>query len=97
MFCLLFRLKAMIIVFFKDDIKMIATIELEKYIVGTCILGIVVYKLGYWLEPSLIILFKVDKSFKIGFYSIVLLFYFAVGLRYKINKEPFFGDKKLTK
>lgn len=62
-----------------------------------CIFGIVIYKLSYWQEPSLIVLFNINKSLKISLYIIFLLFCLAINLNIKSSKEPLFNIKQVTK
>lgn len=58
------------------------------------IFGIVIYKLGYWQEPSLVILFKIDRNLKINLYDIVLPLYLAVYQRIKNGKKLLLMLKK---
>ena len=51
---------------------MIFTIEFKKYMADAGIFGIIISKLYYGKKPCLIILLKVDKGLKIGFYHTIL-------------------------
>lgn len=46
-----------------------------------------IYKLSHWQEPSPIILLKIDKSLKIGFYHIIQTFSLTVGLKIESGGE----------
>ena len=59
---------------------MIFAIELEKYINGASIFGIIIGKLCYKKKLCLIILFKVDKSLKINLYYTILSLNLAICL-----------------
>ena len=56
-------------------------IELERFVTGVGILGIIVSKLCYRKKPCLIILFQVDKDPKIGFHCAILSLSLAVRLQ----------------
>ena len=75
---------------------MVAIIQLKKHVVVTCIFGIIVYKLGYKQNPSLIVLFKVDKSPKIYLYSTIQPFCLAIYYKIKSRREPLFNAKKVA-
>ena len=51
--------------------------KLEKYMADANILGIIIYKFYYKKKMCPIILFKVDKSQKIGLYNVILSFNLA--------------------
>ena len=53
---------------------MISAIELKKRVIGTSIFGIIIDKFRYKKELYLVILFEIDKSLKVSFYYIILLF-----------------------
>lgn len=59
------------------------------------ILGIIIGKLGYQQESSLIILLTIDKNLKICIYYIILLFDLAVSLKVKYDKKVVFKAKKI--
>ena len=63
-----FEFWAKIIIFLIKNTKIIVAIELEKYIAGNGIFGIIISKFCYKKKLYLIILFKVDKSSKVNFY-----------------------------
>ena len=60
---------------------MISAIELEKYVAGAGILGIVVSKLRHGKKPCPIILLEVDKGSEVGFHRTILPLNLAVRLR----------------
>ena len=74
---------------------MIFVIKFKKHITGVCIFGIIICKLGYWLKPSLIVLFKADKTSKIGLYCTILVFCLPVGLKMKCGRELSLDTKKV--
>ena len=53
---------------------MISEIELKRYVASASILSVVVGKLRYGKKSCSIILIKVEKSLKIGFYCTILPF-----------------------
>ena len=61
--------------------RIIFAIELEKYIANASIFGIIIDKLSYLKELSLVILFKIDKNLKISFYYAILFLDLAVYLK----------------
>lgn len=76
---------------------MIPVVQLQRQIAYDYILGIVVNKLSYQQELSLIVLFKVDKGSNISFKSTDQFFDLAVGLQWKSNTKQSFDAKKITK
>ena len=68
-------------IFFIKNAKMISIIKLERYVINTDILGIIINKLCHKKKLCSIILFKVNKGWKIGFYYVVLLFNITICLR----------------
>ena len=65
----------------------ISTVELKKYVAGNSILGIIVSKLCYEKSLYPIILLKVDKSLKVGFYCTILPLNLAVYLKVKCDRK----------
>ena len=61
--------------------RIIATIELKKYILNTSFFSIIIYKLNYWQKFYLVILLKVDKNSKIHLYYTMLTFELIVDFR----------------
>ena len=59
---------------------MISIIKLKKHVIGISILSIIISKLHYKKKLYPIILFKIDKSSKIGFYYTISLFDLAIYL-----------------
>ena len=66
---------------------MIFAIELKKYVANVGIVGIAVGKFYYGKKLCPIILLKVDKGSKVGFYCIILLFGLTVHLWVEGSKE----------
>ena len=59
-------------IFLIENIKMIFTIELKKYVANSSVFGVVVGKLRYKKKSWPIILLKVDKGSEVGFYCSIL-------------------------
>ena len=62
---------------------MIFAVKFKRYIADTDILGIIISKLCYKKKLCTIILFKVDKSLKFGFYYTILPLNIVIDLRIK--------------
>ena len=75
---------------------MVATVQLKRRIVKTCIFDVVICELRYWLEPGPIVLFKVDKELNVDLYNAVLPFCLAISLRIKSHGKPLFDAKKVA-
>ena len=75
---------------------MISTIELEKYIAGAGIFGIVIGKLYHRKKPYPIILLKVDKGLKISFHCTILPFSLAIYLQVKDGGESPLDAKEIA-
>ena len=61
-----------------------------------CIFGIIKNKFCYKKKLCIIILFKINKSFKINFYFIILLFSLAIYLKIKDNKKFLSNNKEVV-
>ena len=61
-----------------------------------CIFGILISKLCYKQEPSLIILLEIDKDPKVGLYDTVLLLYLTVCLKLKNGEELLLDVEKIA-
>lgn len=59
---------------------MVSAIQLKRYMANAYIFDIVISKLDYKQEPSIVILLKVNKSSKIDLSSTILLLHLAVCL-----------------
>lgn len=70
--------------------------QLKKHIAGACIFGIAIYKLDYWQEFCLVILFKIDKNLQTSLYDMMLTFYLTFGLRVKRDKKLLLDIKKIA-
>ena len=76
---------------------MIAAVQLKRRVTSTCVLRIVISKLGYWQEPSPVILLKVDKDLEVHFHCAVLLLGLPICLRMDGGKEPSLDAEKVAK
>ena len=74
---------------------MISVIELEKYVAGAGIFGIVIGKLRHKKKPCLIILLKIDKGLEIGFHHTILPLCLIVCLRVENSREFLFNAKEI--
>lgn len=61
------------------------------------IFDFITIKFYYYLNFSLDIFFKIDKSFKISYYYIILSFDLIFDLNIKDNKEFLFNFRKILK
>ena len=75
---------------------MISAIELEKYMAGAGIFGIVVSKLCHKKKPYPIILLKIDKSLEVGFYCTILPLSLAVYLRVEDGGKYLLDAKEIA-
>ena len=75
---------------------MIATIQLEKCMAGTCVFDIIVSKLVYWYKLSPIVLLEIEKSLKVSFHSTDLPFGLAVSLRIKGRGKLMLNAKEVA-
>ncbi len=87
---------AKIRVFLKGCLGGVATIELKRQMIRTCILGIAVYKLGHRQVPSSIILLPIDKHVEVHFHCDVLSIGLAAGSLVKSDEEFSFNSQKIT-
>ena len=74
---------------------MIFAIELKKYMANVGIFDVVVGKLCYEKKLCPIILLKVDKSSKVGFYCTILSLNLAVHLGIKSGGEFLLDAKEI--
>ena len=65
----------------------ITAVEFKRFVTGTGILGIFVYKFSYWQEACQVILYLVYKSFEIDLYCAVMSFGEAICLKIEGCKE----------
>lgn len=75
---------------------MVAKIELKRRMASAYILIIVISKLGHWQKSCLIVLLKVDKSSKIGFNDVVLMFCLTIRLKKECGAEPLFDAQEIA-
>ena len=75
---------------------MISITELEKYVAGAGIFGVVVGKLHYGKKPCPIILLKVDKGSEISFHCTILPFRLVVYLQVEGGKKFPLDTKKIA-
>ena len=90
------RSVACVILVFKKNMQMIATVELKRYMTCTGVLGVFVGKLCHWEEPCPVILLSIHKSKKISFYVAVLLLHLTVCLRMECSKESSLDAEEVT-
>ena len=69
--------------------------KLEKYMSVMSIFGIIISKFHYKKKLYLIILFKINKSLKIGFYYIILSLNRAIYLKIKGSRQFLFDAKEI--
>ena len=77
--------------------KVIFIVQLKNRMAGAYIFGIIISKFGYKYEFNLVILFKIDKDYKIGFDSAVLFFCLVICLELKGGKKPLFDIQEIIK
>ena len=75
---------------------MISVIELEKYVASIGIFGVIVGKLRHGKKPCPIILLKVDKNSKIGFYCTILPIGLTVRLWIESGRGFLFDAEEIT-
>lgn len=73
---------------------MIVAFELERFVIDAHIFGIVISEIGYWQDPSQIVLFPIDEWIKIYLHCTILLLGAAIRLRMKCREElPLYAKK----
>ena len=75
---------------------MISAVELEKHVAGISIFGIIIGKFCYKKKPYLVIIFKIDKGLKVGFYYTILLLGLTVCLWIKGSRESLLNAKEIA-
>lgn len=63
---------------------------------GAHIIYIIISKLSYQQESSLIVGLKINKNLEINFYYTVLPIYLAISLKIEDNWEPLLNNKKVA-
>ena len=81
----------------KGDIKVVATIELERHMAYACVFGIIISKRGYREEPGSIVLFESDKSLEVSFYGTILLFILAISFQMEDGGKMTLAAEKIAK
>ena len=74
---------------------MIFIVKFEKCMANANILGIIISKFCYKKKLCLIILLKVDKGSKIGFYCIILFLNLVICLQIEGSREFLLNIKKI--
>ena len=74
---------------------MIFVIELERFISSASVYCIIICKFGSKLKLSLVILFVIDKDFKISFFYIILPLSLAISPRLQSNERFQLNTKKI--
>ena len=90
------RSGACIILVFEENIQIVATIELKRYVTRTGVFGVVVGKLCYHKKPCSVILLTIYKSTKVSFHGAVLLFRLTVSLKVERSRESSLNTKEVT-
>lgn len=80
-----------------QNLRLIPILQLKRRMTGPRIFNIIICKLDYRQKSYLVILLKVDKSSKVGFYSVVLLFDLIISLLMEGNRESSIKVKKIAK
>lgn len=91
------RLRAKISLILKENSRVIAAIQLKKYMVSVCIPGIIISKLNNKPKLFSVILYPIDKEPKIYFYYIVLSFSLPINLRVKSYRKLLLDVKESSK
>lgn len=76
---------------------MIFAVQLKRCMINASIFGIVISKLSLVKESSLVVLFEVNKSIKIGLFTTILTLGLAISLRVKRSKKFAFDLSEITK
>lgn len=77
-------------VFFVRNARVIAAVQLRRYVAGIGVFCIIIDKFSYWKKPYQVILLEVDKNLDVGFYFTVLSFSLIISLRIKGGKKFLF-------
>ena len=83
-------------IFFIENAEVVATVRFERYKADACIFGVVVGKVNYLEELSLIILLVINKNPKVGFHHTILSLSLAGNLRMKGSQELLLDFQKVT-
>ena len=75
---------------------MISAIELEKYVAGTGIFGIIIGKFYYRKKPCSIILLKVDKSLEVDFHYNILPLSLVIYLQVEGGRKFLLDAKEIA-
>lgn len=71
-------------------------IKFKQGMANTYNLSIFISKLSHKQKSSQIILFKVDKSLRIDFYSTIFIFYLVIYQQIKSGKKSLFDTKEVA-
>ena len=74
---------------------MVATVELERCVTRTGVLGVVLGKLHHREEPCPVIMLLIYESIKVCFYRSVYVFRLSVGLRVERGRESSLDTKEV--
>ena len=83
-------------VFFIENTWVLLTVELKRRIPYTGVFCVIISKFRYRQEPCPVVLFVINKGFKVSFHCAVLLFSLAIGLRVEDNRESLFDSQKVA-
>lgn len=75
--------------------RIITVIQLEKHIVQTCILYIIICKCSHWKEPCLIILFIIDINLKINLHKAVFSLSSVISLEIENSEESPINSQRM--
>ena len=81
---------------FERNMRMVATVELERFVTHTAIVGVVVGKLHHQKEPCPVILLSIYKGMKVCFHGAILAFRLFIGLRVECGGELSFDVEEVT-
>lgn len=81
---------------FKENVRIIAVVELEKRMSSISIFNIVVYKFPYGQKPCQVVLVLIEKSMQICLNYAILLLGLAVCLQLKCSTKFLLYMKKVV-
>lgn len=75
---------------------MVVIIKLKKRVASACIFGVIIGKLSYQKEYSLIILLIIDTNSEVNFYYNILFLGLIISLRVVNSKKFLLNPKKVV-
>ena len=76
---------------------MIVIVQLKKHVTDARVLCIIISKLGYWQEPSPVILLEVDKDSEVRLHGAILPFGLPIYLRMEGGRELLLDVEEVAK